>query len=67
MEDLKSLVGGLAENNIIYIISCFLLVYVGIRITRKAIKFIMGIIFLVYTLIKFAISSNLINFATLIK
>ncbi len=61
MQELKSLIGWITNNNNIYIVACFVLAFVGIRITKKVIKFIMGIIFLAYTLLKFVISSNLIN------
>jgi len=59
MYDLKNLIGGVTDNNSIYIIFCVALAYVGIKITRKIVKFIMGIIFLGYTLLKLAISYNL--------
>ncbi|NFL43112.1 hypothetical protein FDB61_15605 [Clostridium botulinum] len=62
MKELKSLIGWITNNNNIYIVVCVVLAFVGIKITKKVIKFIMGIIFLAYTLLKFAISSNLINY-----
>lgn len=67
MEELKSLIGGEIHNNIIYIIVCIVLAYIGIKITKKIIRIVTGLIFLVFTLFKLAIRLNLINLTSLIK
>lgn len=51
MEDLKVLI----ESNILYIVLGVLALYIGVKITKKIVKIISGILFLLYSLLKFGL------------
>lgn len=52
--------GDILDNNLMYILITILLAYVGIKITKKIIKLIIGIIFFAFTILKFIVRTNLI-------
>ncbi|WP_315069412.1 hypothetical protein [uncultured Clostridium sp.] len=66
MDSVKNLITTAIENNIIYVMGCVIIGIIGIKITKKLIRLLMGFIFLAYTLFKFAISNHLINLTTII-